>query len=207
MEYQLNIEKFEQLAKNSIRTQKELINLMNNALNNGHREHANIVKDQLDKRFPNWNSPKKVGGPTPTTAIFCGDRMDFKSGKEAYIWLIEKLIAVKPNIFSSQEKWHARVFKGSKRYYFAKEPNGLFPENIDLAESAANVEKLSSGWFANINLSHNEKFKILIGLAAICGFHYPSDIDFIVTGSSKSLIESQEMVRLSNQLFNELENL
>lgn len=201
----IDANEFERRARNPALTQDQLETLKANALSKGNNEFAAIANDVLLERFP--IAAKKSGGATPTTAVFVGKVQDFKTGKDAYLWLVERLRNHRSGLLESQDHWHQRAFKGTSRRYFARAPKELFPLGSKLSEQAGNVAELVGGWYANTNLNHEQKFEILIRLAAICRVSYPEDWDFRVTGASIALAEKQAMVVLANQLLEELRDL
>ncbi len=89
----MDIEKFKCLVTDHRRTKDELQTMLKNAISKGESEFAYVAKDQLDIRFPGWDSIRsRKGGATPTIAAFRGVEHRFDTAKEAYFWLIEKFI-------------------------------------------------------------------------------------------------------------------
>lgn len=200
----MDIERFETIAKVPTRTKDDLIQMRTNALSKGEREFAAIAEEVLNERFPTWQKLKKSSGPTPTTANFKSESRDFDTGKDAYIWLVEKFQSFMPSLLSNQDKWHERAFKGVTRRYFARQPEELFPTNSSLAYKSGNFERVSGGWYVNTNLKHEQKFEILLRLAVVCRLSYPADWDFKVTGGTLSLAEKQKAIIESERLLDEL---
>lgn len=201
----MSIDEFARRVKDPERTKDELNTMRKNALAKAKPEFAEIVEEELDRRFPAWDKPKTMSGPTPTTAIFGSTEKKFTNGKDAYLWLIEMFRSVKPDLLESQSKWHEKAFKGAKRFNFARRPSDLFPDRSDLARSRGNFGLLADGWFANANINHAQKFDILLRLGVICGLSYPNDWDFRVTGASQGLEEKQKFSILVAELTKELE--
>ena len=195
---------FEKRTRASALNREQLETLKENALAKGNREFATIAAEVLLERFP--TATKKSGGATPTTAV-CGEKTeDFPSGKEAYLWLIQRLRDHRPHLLESQDQWHMRAFEGVTRRYFATSPHQLFPKGSAQSAKANNFSLLPGGWYANVNLNHRQKFDILLRLAAICRLEYPNDWDFRVTGATVELAEKQKMVVLGQRLLDKLCN-
>jgi hypothetical protein len=196
---------FERRARNPSLSREELETLKVNALEKGNGEFASIAQEVLIERFP--ANSKKGGGATATTAIFLTRTEDFPSGKDAYLWLIQRFREHHPNLLESQERWHQRAFHGVKRMYFAKSQEALFPPGSKLPSQSGSYAQLTEGWFANINLNHQQKFDILLRLAGICQLQYPDQWDFQVTGATRNLAEFQKQVKLGQELLEELQKL
>lgn len=196
---------FERRARNPSLSREELETLKVNALEKGNREFAGIVQTVLVERFP--ATSKKGGGATPTTAVFLARTEDFPSGRDAYLWLIQRFRKHHPSLLENQERWHQRAFRGVERMYFAKSQEALFPPGSKLASQGGNYAQLTEGWFANTNLNHQQKFGILLRLAGICQLQYPDQWDFQVTGATRNLAEFQKQVRLGQELLEELRRL
>jgi len=118
----------------------------------------------------------------PTTVSFKGTKRDFSTSKEAYIWLIDKWFAAKPNLPEMIQ--HGRGVR-----YFARTPHKLFISSPDLAEKRSNYEPVSGGWFANTVLDNRLKFKILTGLAKLAGFKLGEDWTWDVLGERAKRME------------------
>jgi len=97
----MDIEKFTQMVHDPGKTKDDLKRIMENALRKQALDHVDIVRDELDSRFPGWDVVRsRKGGSTPNVAIFRGHERTFDTAKEGYIWLIEKFIAVRPELFN-----------------------------------------------------------------------------------------------------------
>lgn len=201
----MDVADFERRARNPSLSREELETLKVNALAKGNREFASIAEEVLIERFP--ATSKKGGGATPTTAVFLGRNEDFPSGRDAYLWLIQRFREHHPNLLESQERWHQRAFRSVKRKYFAKSPEALFAPGSKLASQNGNYAELTEGWFANANLNHQQKFDILLRLAGICQLQYPDQWDFQVAGATRDLAEFQKQVKLGQALLKELQLL
>lgn len=117
----------------------ELVDRLRSELEAFGREAKSALQTQaartlsvLRERF--GNRSHKSGGATPTTALFKGKEIDFPTGKEAYVWLVERYRDHKPGLLDDQSGWHERAFKGSARRYFSCRPADLFPPHSSLGE-------------------------------------------------------------------------
>lgn len=201
----MDAQEFERRARNPSLTREQLETLKANALTKSKLEFANIANDVLQERFPSGG--KKSVGATPTTATFGETSREFRSGKDAYLWMVERLRNHKVGLLETQDHWHQRAFKGITRRYFARSPQELFPPGSELPKKAGTVAELVGGWHANTNLNHDQKFQILLRLAAICGLEYPGDWEFRVTGTTVALAERQATAVQAAQLLEELHGL
>lgn len=201
----MDASEFERRARNPALSQGELETLRANALAKGNREFAAIADAVLKERFQNGR--RKSGGATPTTAKFKSVQHDFHSGKDAYLWLLERMLEFRPTLFESQDRWHQRAFRGAKRRYFARVPRELFPPDSSLAGDSNAYAALPGGWYANVNLNHEQKFELLLRLGAICQLEYPVDWDFVVTGATSKLAEYRRKAIAARELLEELKNL
>ena len=201
----MDIVKFEAMARDPARTREELDNLVANALAKGNREFAAIATEVLRDRFP--HAKRKGGGATPTTARILVRAEQFDSGKDAYVWLIERLRDRHPGLLDvfCDTQWNTSGSSG--RRLFSKSIDSLFPLESTLSEKSGTYVKLQLDWFANINLNHAQKFDALLRLAAVANLRYPADIDFKVTGATENLMEKQQSAALSEKLLRELEEL
>jgi hypothetical protein len=198
----MDASEFERRARNRALTGEDLETLKVNALAKGHRDFAAIANTVLLERFPSY--AKKSGGATPTTAMCRGVEREFSSGKDAYVWLVERFRENHPPLLENQDRWHQQAFKGVKRKYFARSVQDLFPASSNLSEQTGSFSALAGGWYANANMNHDQKFQILLRLAAICGLSYSTDWEFKVTGATIALAERQAMVRLANEWLEEM---
>jgi hypothetical protein len=99
----------------------------------------------------------------PTTVSFRGTKRHFSTSKEAYIWLIDKLFADKPNLPEISRQ-------GRGRRYFARTWQELSPASPKLDKIHIHYERVSGRWFANTVLNNDLKFQILTRLAKLAGF-------------------------------------
>jgi hypothetical protein len=124
-------------------------------------------------------------GPKATIARFHTVERIFATSKEAYLYLIERFLQSKPDLLETD--WQNQfVSKGRSRRYFAREPKQLFEESPHLAENSNNYSRVMSGWFTITNLNNEEKFEILLRLAAIGGWGFGSDWSWRVIQDSKN---------------------
>lgn len=197
--------KFEEIARNPKTSKEDLKRMRQNALQKGQREFAAVAEEILSERFPDWQRTRQSSGRTPTTAYLRGEARHFDTGKDAYIWLVQQFQALSPGLLEENQKLQL-AFKNIPGRHFARHPGHLF-KNPEAAFSSGSVEKVSEGWYANTVLNHESKFRILLGLSALCDLDYPGDWDFRVTGGTSSLAERQrtaeEVERLLKDLFGE----
>jgi hypothetical protein len=101
----------------------------------------------------------------PTTVTFLGDKADFPTQKEVYIWLVRKFVEGYPNLLQNEF-----ITQGREVDYFARSPEELSPK---IAEKDSYYERmilLSSGrWFVNVKLDNPQKLKILSRMAKQAG--------------------------------------
>ncbi len=199
----ITLEEFENRLRSAARADVE--QMVANAKRNTDPAYAKLASEVFQERF--GSVARRSGGSTPTTAIFRGKQADFPSGKDAYIWMIERFRQYHPGLLENQDHWHDKAFKGTTRRFFAKEAASLFPAGSELSSSSSNFSKLSEGWYANINLKHEQKFQILIRLSVICRLSYPSDWDFIITGATPELAQIQKTTVFAAELLRELDNM
>jgi len=178
----MNIERFEQIARDPRKTREELENMKKNALTNGKPEFAAIANEVLLQRFP--VKGRRSGGATPTTGTFRGRSEEFDSGKDAYLWLVEQCCRYRPDTLDKYVVLHAKAGARSKGRRFATNGNDLFPEGSRRRGDRAFYSKVSNGWFADTNLNHTDKFATLMQLSYVCGLEYEVDWDFRVTGAT-----------------------
>jgi hypothetical protein len=181
--YFLDIERFTRLVTDHRRTKDELQNMLRNALNKGETEFAHIVKDQLDVRFPGWDCVRsRKGGSTPTVVAFRGIEYRFETAKKAYFWLIEKFLEAHPEPFVTLN-WETKfIAKGKRRNYFGRNLEKMFHGSPHLADDPNNYQKLSNGWYANLNLNNDQKFDILCKFAAVGEFDFGREWKWEIEG-------------------------
>ena len=200
----MDAKEFEALARRPTLSRGDLENLKQNALAKGNRFFATIADEILNERFPSVK--RRTGGATPTTAMFLHREQDFPNGKEAYIWLVQRFREHRSGLLENQEQWHHRAFKGASRRYFSDSPESLFPIESNQSSLPSNFSELPGGWYANVNLSHRQKFDILLRLGAVCNLEYLKQWDFRVVGASLALGEKQRITALGQALLEELSN-
>jgi|SaaInlV_120m_DNA_4_1040238.scaffolds.fasta_scaffold09174_2 hypothetical protein len=177
----MDLDNFKRIANDNCRTQIEIENMMRNALNKKKPEFADIALEALNKKYPGWDDQStRRGGSKPTTANFMDDKRSFPSGKSAYIWMVEKFINKFPELFSEINWETIFVSKGVKRLYFARSPEKVFFSSPHLAKDTNNFTRLKNGWYANLNLSNDQKFEILCRIAAVKKFKFDIDWGWLV---------------------------
>jgi hypothetical protein len=169
----MDIDRFRKLIENPDRTQAELEQMMRNAIARNNNEFARLAKEMLDLRFPGWDKlHHKDSRARPTVAMFQGESVEFPTSKGAYVWLIEKFIAAKPELFRTVNWETAFVAKGRNRNYFGRTPERMFHGSPHLARDRNNYALLTNGWYANLNLSNDQKQTVLIRFGVITNLEY-----------------------------------
>ena len=169
-------DRFRELVNDPRRTRKEIEQMRHNALDKGEIELAHIAKIALDERFPGWDRLKrKASGATPTMATFRDKQEWFPTAKEAYAWLMGCFIRDKPEILDSEGWQKDFVAKGRAVNYFARDLKSLFHHSPHLADDPNRYTRLGNGWFADLNLSNDQKFQILCRFAATAGYRFEKD--------------------------------
>lgn len=181
----MDIDKFKRLVTDHRRTKDELKTMLSNALNKGEVEFAHIAKNELDIRFPGWTSARtRRGGATPVIVEFRGSKHRFETAKDAYFWLLEKFTEAHPGTFTTLNWETVFVAKGKRRNYFGRDLEKMFHGSPHLADDQNNYQMLSNGWYANLNLSNDEKFDILCKFAAVGKFDFGREWKWEIEGES-----------------------
>ena len=193
-------ERFEQHARQPARTREDLETMRANALAKGEVELEHIAAEVLAERFPTHAMQRS--GPTPTTASLLGRSETFSTGKEAYLWLLERFRQHQPSICEAYE--HLRRKDRSAGTRVARSPALLFPAGSPRAGNQANYAALTGGWYADTNLNHQDKFLTLVRFAHLAKLEYPTDWDFRVEGGTTDLRKQQELVIQMREIHREL---
>lgn len=196
----MNLEKFKQIVADPKHTKDDLKKLLENAKRKpGEPEYARLVMDELNKRFPNWNRPKQ-GGKTRNIAVFKGEECTFESAKEGYIWLVEKFISVRPDLFSNpnQDTMYLAVGRGTN--YFAGSPQQLFSTNPHLADDKNHYYQLKNGRYANVVLSNSTKFIVLVRFSVVTNMEYSTDWDWRLDNATDLVIDKQKIQKEANEM-------
>jgi len=181
----MDIDRFKRLVADQRRTKDELKTMLSNALKKDEAEYAHIAKIELDTRFPGWASVRgRRGGATPTFVGFRGSEHRFETAKDAYFWLIQKFTEAHPETFATLNWETVFVAKGKRRNYFGRDLEKMFHESPHLADDQNNYQKLSNGWYANLNLNNDQKFDILCKLAAVGKFDFGREWKWEIEGKS-----------------------
>jgi hypothetical protein len=85
------------------------------------------------------------------------------------LWLCERFIEIKPEVFDGEDWQRDFVAKGRVRTYFSRDPKALYHTAQHLADDSNMYSLVARGWYAITNLSNKEKFQLLCRLAAITG--------------------------------------
>lgn len=172
----MDLSTFRRRVSDPRRTKRELEQLRANAIEQRDSECARIVEDELNRRFPGWKHIKRQPVRSKLTlARFKNQENEFPSSKDAYVWLLERFISAKPDLFFTPNWETDFVALGRARNYFDRDPRSMFHESPHLAENKSNYRKLSNGWYANVNLSNERKFHVLGRLAAVAKVQWESE--------------------------------
>lgn len=134
---------------------------------------------------PKLDAPVRVGGYRPTLVRYMDTSCEFGTSKEAYIWMLEKLLSRDLHFFERcRSSWLMR--------YFAKDPRDL-----TLAEATDHnaSHRLTNGWYANVAVPTGQKFELLLGLACMMGYRSPNDWDWVDQRGSVEIVKRRERVR------------
>lgn len=100
-----------------------------------------------------------------TRCVFQSEEVFFDSEKEGYVWLLERMIEKKPDVFDG--RLFGAIVCTPMRTYFARTPEALYPGNPKLASDENSYIQLSNGWFADVNMDRNRKLT-KIAQVAVC---------------------------------------
>ena len=208
----MNTERSRRLLANPASTREELEQLLKEALAANERELTFDIRDVIDERFPTVEPSAR--GATPTILRFRSTEKRFPTAKEAYVWLIDRFVGTKPDVFTDV-RWETTGYVAVGRHraeegkairnYFARSPEKLFRNSPWLAAEQSNYAQLQNGWYANVNLNNREKFDILCRFGWVVGLKGGQDWDWDVLEPSEGLRDRKERVALAEKLFAELE--
>ena len=192
----MEFEKFREMVESPNRSKEELLAIRGNALSKGAFSHILIVEQVLEQRFPGWReTPTKRGGSKPTVAMFQGEQQHLPSEKEAYLWLIECLIAHNPKPFVDLDWQTLFIAKGPRILYFAKSLRVLFRQNPDLAKDKNKHSRLSNGWYAQLILNEDQKVEILERIASVSSLRMGVDWDWNGRGLAPGRVDVDDLLR------------
>jgi hypothetical protein len=101
---------------------------------------------------------RRVFVATPTTVMCLGERKSLPAEQDAYVWLIEKFLRIKPDLFADP-KSAPYVCKGGRgAAYFAT-----------CGSNMNQPMRLANGWGAELCLSNDQKVRILDNVAQYAG--------------------------------------
>ena len=135
-----------------------------------------------------------------STARFRDIQEQFASGREAYIWLVEKFISSKPATFKGDPSSNAlKAILGNSQKYFANNVETLFHDAPHCIAQKSMFARLTNGWVASVILSNAQKFDILLRFAAVAQLSYPQDWDWTVQGASALLVNKQAALEMAEK--------
>jgi len=199
----MDIERFTTLVQNPTRTRAELEQMRANAFAKNLHDFVQVVDDVLRERFPN-KPTKKGGSKTPTTAVFRSRTKHFESGKEAYLWLIGQFCSFHKTVLPEYDHLHTRAGSRSRGKRFARNPLALFPEGSSRRGNPSYYAGVGDGWYADVNLNHDDKFATLLQLSYLSNLEYERDFDFKVLGATEQLVKHQKLIIYARKLLDEL---
>jgi hypothetical protein len=199
----MDIERFTAQVRNPERTREELETMRANAIDKNATEFVRVVDDVLLERFPN-KLTKKGGGKTSTTAVFRSKTEHFESGKEAYLWLVEQFCRFHKIVLVEYDQLHTRAGNRSRGKRFSRNHQSLFPEGSRRRGDPSYYAAVGDGWYADVNLNHDDKFAALLQLSYLAKLEYEQDWEFKVHGATEQLKEHQKRVIRGRKLLDEL---
>lgn len=176
----MDADEFRRKCEDPKRSRGDLVNLRNNANAKNRPDLAVIAESVLAERFPPFG--ERSGRGTPTRVAFRGEERVFDTAKAAYLWLLEKFVAMNPDLLTTPDWRHAFIAEGRQRRYFAQSPKDLFDGSPHLADDATMYAQLSNGWFVNLNIGNDQKLGILAKVAAVSEFKIDVDWAWEVMG-------------------------
>jgi hypothetical protein len=192
----VELEKFREMVESPNRSKDELLSIRANALSKDAFPHILLAEEVLEQRFPGWRKePSSRGGSKPTVAMFEGERREFPSQKDAYLWLIERFIARNPKPFVELDWQTLLIAKGPRILYFAKSLRVLFRQRPDLAKDKNKYSRLSNGWYAQLVLNEEQKVEILERIASVSNLRMGVDWDWNGRGLAPDRIDADELFR------------
>jgi hypothetical protein len=106
--------------------------------------------------------------------MFRGQQEVFRTQGDAYKWLINKFIELKPNLLEA-ESGKSVYNTGRGRRHFAKTRDALFIKSPYLIDRPGHCGLLDNGWFFILHINVNEKFKFLENLSEAAELKRGSD--------------------------------
>jgi len=183
----MDTQRIRKLKDNPAVSRLELEKLFQQAMSNNDRALAFEIQEVIDARFGmQLTAPE---GHIAASASFRGSQKTFAHAKDAYLWLVEHFIELRPEIFTEPAMettgvialGRARNSDGKPlRNYFARSRQKLFRSSPELAEQSDKYAKLRNNWYANINLNNVEKLDILIQFGNQLSLEHGRDWTFLV---------------------------
>lgn len=202
----MDITKFAEMI--SGKPKDALLTILKNIRANDAPEHEDVVLQELDKRFPGWNTPKKprVGGRTANRVIYKGTQRSFDTAKEGFSFLAAQMLNEGHRSTTTPDE-RLKIASTERRNYIAHSPEELFPGSPHLAEDSNNYVKMPHGWYLNVNLSNKDKFEVLARLSWVVGLKHLKDWDWIVDANTEDVLkrrERQQQVEELHAFFDDL---
>ena len=127
----------------------------------------------------------------------------YVSDKETYIEILRALQVREPRLFD----FLAKTCPTSKRTFFSRTPEGLFPGSPHLADTRAHYSQIVPGWYADMNLSNRQKERVLIYACAGAGIEYLRDLEVRFDLNHYSPMSARESAEMADRLLAELLSL
>ena len=197
----MDLERFKALASDPKRRVAELAQMKANAAERKNWDAVKIVEEILAAR--SQVKPSGKIGRTPTLAAFKGETQEFDSAKDAYLWLVQRFRATSPALLERYVEEHARK-KQSQGLRFASVPEKLFPPGSSRIGNPQFVHNFGDGWFADVNISNDDKYAALLALSGLSGIS-DSEWQFQPSVASDALRKHREQVALGKQLLDGLD--
>lgn len=99
-----------------------------------------------------------------TTVTYRGDKVEFSTQKEAYIWLVKKFFNDYPQLLQDES-----IIQGHSVRYFSHSPEGLSPRIAEKAHYYTGIILSSGTWFVNVKLTNQLKIDIISKLSKKAG--------------------------------------
>lgn len=207
----MDTERIRKLKDNPAVSRLELEKLFNQTLSGNDRALAFEIREVIDERF--GIEPADPEEHKAASASFRSIKRSFHHAKDAYLWLVENFIELRPEIFTEPALdttglialGRARNSEGKPfRNYFARSPQGLFRSSPELAEQSDKYAQLRNNWYANINLNNVEKFDLLNKFGNQLSLVHGKDWSFLVENPTAEFQARINRPTSADELFAEL---
>lgn len=195
----MDIERFLELLDDPKRSRDELVTMRENALCKHELRFLRAAESVLDRRFPGWRTVAggRGSGAQPTEVEFLGCKRQCDSEKDAYIWLIERLVEHYPQPFAKPGTHTLALARGGRgAMYFAKSLSALFgPQHQALATDKNKWHRLPNGWYAKLVLNETQKVELVKAYARLAGLQFGVDMDWNGRGRANPEVDGDELLK------------